>query len=199
MKVLITRDELISHRNLFMTMKTPKRLAETAQVTISASEQFSVIGPGFSHDMNCRAIKWGTVSLPYKVWKHIVENLVPVLDDEEISIAAETFEIKFGGTKIEHPHIKVTRLDKLSLDLPVDAKPIEIVEFALRHDMRTLRSSAAWKTIKSSIDQVRKQTERACIPLKKYGITPEDLADLVARKHDIKEISRFKDILYSIH
>ena len=199
MKALVRLDELISHRRLFMIVKTPKRLAETAQVTISTSEQFSVIGPGFSHDMNCKAVKWGTVSLPYKVWKNIVENLVPILNDEEISIAAETFQIKFGGTKIEHPQIKVTRLDKLAVEIPVDAKPIEIVEFALQHDMRTLRGSGAWKTIRTSIDQVRKQTERACIPLKKYGVTPEDLADLAARKRDIADNRRFKDILFSRH
>jgi len=42
MKVLVRLDELISHRRLFTIVKAPKRLAETAQVTISTSEQFSV-------------------------------------------------------------------------------------------------------------------------------------------------------------
>jgi len=42
MKVLVKLDELISHRRLFRNVKDPKRLAETAQVTISTSEQFSI-------------------------------------------------------------------------------------------------------------------------------------------------------------
>jgi len=196
MKVLIRMDELISHRKRFMIIKLPKGLAETAQITISASEQFSVVGPGFSHDMNCTTVKWGTVSLPYKVWKRIIENIVPVLNDKEISIAAETFQLEFGGTKIEHPQIKVTRLDRLALEIPVDAKPIEIVQFALGQDMRILRGSVAWKTVKSAIDQVRKQFERSCIPLKKYSVTPEDLAELVARKLEIRDQKRFTEILF---
>ena len=134
--------------------------------------------------------------MPYKIWKRIIENIVPVLNHEEISIAAETFQLEFGGTKIEHPQIKVTRLDKLAVEIPVDAKPIEIVQFALGQDMRILRGSVAWKTVKSAIDQVRKQFERSCIPLKKYSVTPEDLAELVARKLEIRDQKRFIEILF---
>jgi len=49
MKVLVRLDELISHRRLFMIVKDPKRLAETAQVTISTSEQFSITWVPLQH------------------------------------------------------------------------------------------------------------------------------------------------------
>lgn len=199
MKVIIRRNELISHRRHLMIAKPSKKITETAQVTITAAEQFSVTWPGFRHDMDCKAVQWGTVRLPYKLWQQIIENLIPILNDKEIPITAENYQIQFGKTKIENPKIAVARLDRLALEIPGDAKPIHIVEFALTHDIKTLRSSAVWKTVKMAIDEVRKQIERASIPIKKYGITREDLARLVAQKLGIKQHGRFIDILFSDH
>jgi len=85
MKAIISRGELISHRKRLLIAKPSKKLAETAQVTMSAAEQLSVTGPGFRHDMKCEAVQWGTVRLPYKLWHHIIENLVPILNDKEMT------------------------------------------------------------------------------------------------------------------
>jgi len=199
MKATIRRNELISHRKHLLMAKPSKKLAETAQVTISASEQFSVTWTGFRHDMDCTAAQWGTVRLPYKLWQQIIENLVPIIKDKEIPVAAENYQIQFGKTKIENFKIVVTRLDRLALEISGDATSIQIVEFALTHDIRTLRNSSVWKTVKMAIDEVRKHIERAASPIKKYGITREDLAVLVAQKLGIKEHGRFIDILFTDH
>jgi hypothetical protein len=199
MKAIISKGELINHRKHLLIAKPSKKLAETAQVTMSAAEQLSVTGPGFRHDMKCEAVQWGTVRLPYKLWQHIIENLVPIINDKEIPITAENYQMQFGNTKIENPRIIVTRLDRLALEIPGDAKPIQIVEFALKYDIKTLRQSAVWKTVKMAIDEVGKQIERAAIPIKKYGVTPQDLARLVAEKLDIKEPGRFIDIIFPDH
>ena len=50
-----------------------------------------------------------------------------------------------------------------------------------------------------AIEEVRKHIERASIPIKKYGVTREDLAILIAQKRSIKEQRRFIDILFSDH
>ena len=199
MKATIKRNELISHRKHLLNAKPSKKLAETAQVTITASEQFSVTWTGFRHDMDCTAVQWGTVRLPYKLWQQIIENLVPIIKDKEIPINAENYQIEVGKTKIENPRIVVTHLDRLSLEISGDAKPIEIVAFALTHDIRTLKNSSVWKTVKMATEEVRKQIERASAPLKKYGVTREELAILVAQKRGIKEHGPFIDILFSDH
>jgi len=199
MKASISKGELILHRKHLINAKPSKKLAETAQVTITASEQFSVTWTGFRHDMDCTAVQWGTVRLPYTIWQQIIENLVPIIKDKEISINAENYQIEVGKTKIENPRIVVTHLDRLSLEISGDAKPIEIVAFALGHDIRTLKNSSVWKTVKMAIEEVRKHIERASIPIKKYGVTREDLALLVAQKRRIKEQRRFIDILFSDH
>lgn len=196
MKVVVPRAELLSHRKCLLIAKPPKKLSETAHVAISASEKLSVTGLGFSYDMACRSLEWGTVSLPYRIWRRLIEDMVPVLTEEEISIAAETFSIEFAGTKVEHPEIRVRRMDKLSLEVPADAKPIEIVEYAMGKDIRVLRGSIAWKAIQPAIGQVRRQIERACSPLRRYGVTERDLAMLVAEKRGIGNAERFFSALF---
>jgi hypothetical protein len=196
MKAVVSKRELISHRKHLMISPPSKKMAETAQVTVSAAEQLSVTGPGFRHDMNCKAARWGTVRLPYKLWQHIIENLVPILNDKEIPISAENYQMQFGTTKIENPRIMVTRLDRLALEIPGDAKPIQIVQFALGHDFKEVRQSAVWKTVKAAIGEVRKQFERAAVPIKKYGITPQDIALLVAEELEIQKQGRFLEILF---
>ncbi len=62
-----------------------------------------------------------------------------------------------------------------------------------------LLKNSRWKTVKMAINEVRKHIERATSPIKKYGITREDLALLVAQKLDIKEQRRFIDILFTDH
>ena len=84
----------------------------------------------------------------------------------------------------------------MALEIPGDAKPIQIVQFALGHDIKTVRQSAVWKTVKAAIGEVRKQFERAAVPIKKYGVTPQDIALLVAEKLEIREQGRFIDILF---
>jgi len=191
MKAIISKRELVTHRKHLLIAPPSKKLAETAQVTVSAAEQLSVTGPGFRHDMNCEAMQWGTVRLPYTLWRHIIENLVPILNDKEIPITAENYQLQFGKTKIENPRIMVTRLDRLALEIPGDVKPIQIIEFALGHDIKTVRQSAVWKTVKASIDEVRKQFERAAVPIKKYGVTPQDIAQLVAEEIGDKRARSF--------
>ncbi|MFC1825309.1 hypothetical protein ACFL9T_21570 [Thermodesulfobacteriota bacterium] len=196
MKAVIAKKELLSHKKHLKVIKLSKKLIEASHVTISVSEKFLVTAPGFSTELDCAAESWGTVSLPFRLWQNIVENLVPALKDKEIAIAAETFCLTINETRIEHPHIKVTHLDKVAPEIPVDAKPIEIVEFALRSDMRALRGSVSWKTVKTAIDQVRDQIKRARAPLRRYGVTEEELTLLVARKRGIRDHRRFMDILF---
>jgi len=197
MKAIVKRDDLISHGRQIKNVKIPKKLLNSAQITLFVSERLTVTGPAFGYEMDCRPIEWGTVKLPLIIWTNIVENLVRTMDEEDISISVETFLIEIGGTKIRSPQIKLTHPDKISLEIPVDAKPIEIVKFALDHDMRELRDSVAWTTIREVLGQVRRQIERACGPLKKYGVTTEDLAMLVSRNMGIRDSKRFHDILFS--
>jgi uncharacterized protein YjaZ len=75
----------------------------------------------------------------------------------------------------------------------VEDRDVMIQHSQQRH---LLRQSAVWKTVKMAIDEVGKQIERAAIPIKKYGVTPQDFARLVAEKLDIKEPGRFIDIIF---
>ena len=140
MKATLQKNELLWHRKRLLAVKPRwKKVVNTACVTISVSEKFSITGPAFRHDLACQTMRWGTVSLPYRIWKRLVEDLVPELREEEITITAESFEIHFGTTKLNHPDIEVRKLDRLALEIPTDATPMQIVQFALGQDFRRMR------------------------------------------------------------
>ena len=197
MKATLSKDELVSHRN-YLRIAHPKRkkVAKNAQITVTVSDKFVVTGLSFRHDLKCKSIQWGTIALPHLVWQKLIEGLVPLIEDEEIIITAENFQINFGRTVIENPHIIVRRADKLSLQIPPDAKPIDIIEFALAQDFRTLRNSVAWGTVLAATEMVRKQIERASAPIKRYGFTPEEVAELVGRKLGFKDLQGFVRMLF---
>ena len=90
MKAVILKTDLISHRKCLLIMKPSKKLAESAMVTLTASDRLCVTGPGFSQDLDCRSEKWGTVSLPFNLWNRIVDKLIPFLPEEEITIFDST-------------------------------------------------------------------------------------------------------------
>jgi len=197
MKAILTRSELVSHRNcLKIANPKHKKVAENAQITITVSDKFVVTGLGFCQDLKCKPIQWGTIALPHLVWQKLIENLVPLVKDEEVTIAAENFQIDFGKTRIENPHIIVRRADKLSLGIPTDAKPIDIIKFALEQDFRALRNSVAWRTVLAAVDVVRRQIERASAPIKRYGFTPEEVAELVGQKLELRDLQGFVRMLF---
>ena len=45
--------------------------------------------------------------------------------------------------------------------------------------------------------RLRKQLEKAAVPLKEYGIKPEDLAAAVALRLGIEDQAAFSDVLFS--
>src|SRR4030042_1832299 len=77
MKATLQKNELLLHRKHLKILGLQKKMAKEAEVTLTVYEKFVVTGPGFSETLECKAIKWGTARVPYKLWAHLVENLVP--------------------------------------------------------------------------------------------------------------------------
>jgi hypothetical protein len=197
MKAGVSKADLLSHRGHLKIVKLSKKLLERAQVTLTVSNTFSVTGPGFRHDLPCDPEEWGTVSLPYRLWENLILKVLPIVEEEKLTISADTFVLKFGKTKIDNPQIKVRGPDRLSIEIASDATPLELVHYALRSDLRTLRGSVIWATIRAAFDEIRRHVERASIPLKRYGISAEDLAHVVALRVGIKDTEKFISILFS--
>ena len=146
--------------------------------------------------MECEPVQWGAVSLPYTLWRRMIVDMAPALGEKDIPIFADMLEMWVGSLKFTNAGIIATKLDRVPLEIPADAEPIEIVQFAMAREITTLMGSAAWGTIKSAIERVRKQMERACEPVKKYGVTVEDICKLVAQRVGIENQERFIQTLF---
>jgi len=196
MRAVVTKKDLLSHRKRMKLIKLPKKLRQSVDVTLTASDVLSVTCPGFQEDIVAKVEEWGTVSLPYNLWDHIVENLIPAISEKEIPISVENFSIELGEMKIRNARISVIRPDKVPFDIPVDAEPIDVVRFALEQDIRVVQNSVAWKYVKAARDQVKGQFQKACTPLRRYGVTAEELALLVATKLGVENKKDFVEFIF---
>jgi len=196
MEVRVSTADLIAHRKRFLLAKLSDKISDAAKVTLRAAEKLSVESLGFREDLPCKPVQWGTVSLPYLLWQNLIKNLVPILKEKEITIRAETFHLKFGTTEFEHPFIQVSHMDGVSLAIPPDAEPIDIVMFAATKEMKVLRRSESWSVVRKAIRHVKDQITRATTPIRKYGVSREDVAALLARRLGIEEPQRFIETVF---
>ena len=151
---------------------------------------------GFREDLPCKPVQWGTVSLPHLLWEKLIKGLVPLLKEKEITIRAERFHLQFGTTEIEHAHIQVSHMDGVSLAIPPSAEPIDVVMFAATKEMKVLRRSESWLVVKKAIKHVKGQITRATTPIRKYGVSREDVAELLARKLGMEKSQRFIETVF---
>jgi len=182
MKATLQKSELLLHRKHLKILGLQKKMAKEAEVTLTVCEKFVVTGPGFSETLECKAIKWGTARVPYKLWAHLVENLVPATKLKEITISVGHREFHYGEMKIMNPAVCAAGPDKSSIEVPADATPIDIIIFAMRSDVGIPRNSVLEKRVKDALDSSRREIRSALAPLGKYGVTVEDLVSLVAER-----------------
>ena len=151
---------------------------------------------GFREDLPCKPVQWGTVSLPHLLWEKLIKGLVPLLKEKEITIRAERFHLQFGTTEIEHAHIQVSHMDGVSLAIPPSAEPIDVVMFAATKEMKVLRRSESWLVVRKAIKHVKGQITRATSPIRKYGVSREDVAEIVARKLGVEKPQLFIETVF---
>jgi hypothetical protein len=181
-KATLQKNELLLHRKHLQILGLQKKMAKKAEVTLSVSEKFVVTGPGFSETLECKPIKWGTARVPYKLWAHLVENLVPATKLKEITISVGHREFHYGEMKIMNPAVCVAGPDKSSVEVPADATPLDIIIFAMRGDVGIQRKSVLEKRVEDALYTARREIKSAWSPLKKYGVTVEDLVSLVTER-----------------
>ena len=196
MKVTVPKKELLRHGKHLKTLKFSKQAINEAEVNLIVSEKFVVTGPGFSETLECAPVKWGTATMPYKTWAHLVQKLVPVTKLKEITISVGNQEFRYGEMKIVHPAIYVAGPDRSSVEIPPDARPIEVALFAIRNDVYIPRGSILEKRVKKFIDQARKEIVGAYTPLSKYGVTIEDIISLVAENISLESEEGLIKVLF---
>jgi hypothetical protein len=198
MKVIIPKAELIKQRKTLKIARLSKILKSSA-VTLTASDSFSIAGQGFMNKMECEALRWGTVTLPFAIWQGLIKVLGEISSDK-ISIEAENGKIRFQTIEINHPNIrvKVSSLDKLAQEIPLNATHTQIIEIALsqRIEFERLKASVIWNVVKENIKIIRLQLKNAAFALKEYGVIPEDLIEPLARRLGINNREAFLKMVF---
>ena len=196
MKATLQKDELLLHRKHLQILSLRKRMAKKAEVTLTVSEKFVVTGPGFGDTLECKAIKWGTARVPFRLWAHLVENLVPATKFKEITISVGHGEFHYGEMKIMNPAVCVAGPDKTSVEVPADATPLDIVIYAMRPDVEVRRNSILEKRVQDALAAVRREIKSALSPLRKYGVTERDLVSLVANRIEFENVEGLFAVLF---
>ena len=88
MKAVISKSDLVAHKKIFLKVAKPQRgMANETCVTLTVSDKFTVTGPGLSHAMECKAVAWGRTSVPYNIWKRLMQ-ILRFTPESEVTIAA---------------------------------------------------------------------------------------------------------------
>jgi hypothetical protein len=201
MKAVVAKSDLYDHRNILKTAKPNRSILHGTQLTMTISKRFSVVGPGFEHSIDCEALEWGTITVPYMTWNKLLHSL-KFASGSTVTIAAENGQIQLDTLKMNHPDIKVTRRDRLPLEMPINATPLDILRLLSLHDIEQLKTSGIWNTIKEALERLRGQLTHAANILGEYGVKSEDLALPVSKRlgdncHDIVYSENCHDIVYS--
>mgnify|MGYP000288939770 CR=1 FL=1 len=182
MKATLQKTELLLHRKHLQILKLQKKMAKKAEVTLTVSEKFVVTGPGFSETLECKAIKWGSARVPFRLWAHLIENLVPASKFKEITISVGHREFHYGEMKIMNSAVCVSGPDKSSVEVPADATAMDIIIFAMSGEVGIRKNSVLEKRLEDALNSARREIKTAYYPLRKYGVTVEDLVSLVAER-----------------
>jgi hypothetical protein len=92
-------------------------MADETYVILTISDKFTVTCPGFSHAMECKALAWGRISVPYYVWKRLM-RAVTFLPESDVTVTAENGKIELAKLSISNPKIQVTHMSS-----PDEGKP----------------------------------------------------------------------------
>lgn len=190
MKAVVTKTDLYDHRNIVKSAKPTKAVLPGAMLTITISDRFSVVGPGFEHSIDCEALQWGTITVPYVTWAKLLQSL-KFVHGNTVTIAAEEGQIQLDTLKMTHREIKVTPRSRIPLELPINANPFDILKLLSIHGLEELKSSGISNAIKEVQERLRKQLNQAANLLGEYGVRPEDLAFSVCKKMGIKQHELF--------
>lgn len=197
MKAVVTKTDLYDHRNIVKSAKPTKAILSGAMLTITISDRFSVVGPGFEHSIDCEALQWGTITIPYITWDKLLQSL-KFVQANTVTIAAEVGQIQLDTLKMKHPDIKVTRRDRIPLALPINANPFDFLKLLSVHDLEQLKASGISNTIKEAQERLRGQLNQAANLLGEYGVRSEDLALVVSKKLGVKEHELFVKNIFEI-
>jgi len=116
MKAIISKSDLDAHKRVFLKIAKPQRgMADKTFVIITISDKFTVTCPGFSHAMECKALAWGRISVPYYVWKRLMRT-VTFLPESEVTVTAENGKIGLAKLSISNPKIQVTHMSSPDRD-----------------------------------------------------------------------------------
>ena len=196
MKVIIKKSELLKQKKTLKIAKLSK-VPESSGVTLTASERFSVTGQGFKNEMDCESLQWGTVTLPYFIWQSLVKALSRI-STTKIAIEAENGKIRFQTIEMHYPSIKVTRIDRIASEIPLNATHIQIIQVAFSQgiEYERLKDSAIWDTVKENIKILRIHLSNAAYPLKEYGVTQDDFIEPLIRGLGVKDRETFFKLLF---
>ena len=195
MKAIIAKSDLYEHKKVLKTAKPVKSLLGSTLLTMTVSNRFLVVGPGFEHSVECEAVEWGTITVPYITWDRLLQSL-KFVSGGTVTFAASDGQIGLDTLKINHPDIKVSSRDKIPLELPINPTPLDIMKLLSLHEIEQLETSGMWNNIREAKERLRGQIIHAANTLGEYGVNKEDLASQVCKRLEIKNREIFMRNLF---
>jgi len=197
MKVTVPRSALVDHKKIISVAKRSSKMIKKSTVTITATENLSVSGMGFSENIECDVESWGRATLPFLIWEEVVRT-VSLKPDKHISIRVENGLIQAGTSEASHPLIHVTGIDGSFSSLPLNASLKDIVTHVFSTNTAPEYDELIKnRTVLEVFSRLLKHIYRADENLKEWDIDTNDIAEMIRVKYQIKDRELFFKILFS--
>lgn len=171
-----------------------KKVFASADVQLRAEEKLMVSAPGFLFALDCISDEWGCVTVPSIVWSHILK-VSRYIGSDELTIIADDGLISIDTFRIKNKMIRCSFYDKMHLEISIDANLQQACQLVDKYDIVTIKTSPIYKTLKIILCKFRSKLFNAADILMECGITPEDIATMVASKMKIHNYDEFIQLL----
>jgi len=154
----------------------------------------SIKGMGYSLEVDCIPLEWGRVIIPYTIWLKLV-SAIKQFKENEFELSAENGLLVFHRIKIRNPEIRVTNVNNIFLDIPIDATDIEVISHAFCVGIDKVEESGNFHLVHNLMIEIRNNVDKAYNNLNKYGVTKGDLIKLLANRLEIQNEEIFFEML----
>lgn len=161
--------------------KTTKATSYNCEITVKTNE-IDIVVIGASRIIYCNATGPGKISLPFLYFKDIVkqvktQNITIEVDEGLMTIGNLTVEVE---TCFFHDD-SILR----SINLPINYSVSDLLKMKTHYTPEELRFNKIDVMINKIFEKIDKDIDKIAVPLKKYGITRNDIETFVYEKMNL--------------
>lgn len=170
----------VEHIRVALPKRREERVKARVELDIKPDKVIlSVVGASYTIDMDTGI--FAKVFMPVLLLIRAVE----VTKSSRLVMQCEDGKVRFGGTEISSPEIEVVHPENQSkIDLTMNYRSLDILQLRSQHPIDEIKRMGLLEKLLKTEEKMTEDLESASDLLKPYGVTYEELRELLERRID---------------